>query len=87
AISVAASLAAVYLEAGWTVELCARGCRIPPGAGRSHEARIARAVALLPYASPDQAFAVLPPRVDSVLVVPRAVSAPGRPRTATVMDA
>jgi uncharacterized protein (DUF58 family) len=86
AISVAASLAAVYLEAGWTVELCARGCRIPPGAGRSHEARIARALALLAYASPELAFAVLPPRVDSVLVVPRAVSAAGRPSAATVMD-
>lgn len=86
AISVAASLAAVYLEAGWTVELCARGCRIPPGSGRSHEARIARALALLPYVSAEVAFAVLPPRVDSVLVVPRAVAAAGRPRAATVMD-
>jgi uncharacterized protein (DUF58 family) len=86
AISVAASLAAVYLEAGWTVELCARGCRVPPGAGRSQEARIARALALLAYASPGLAFAVLPPRVDSVLVVPRAVPAAGRPRAATVMD-
>jgi uncharacterized protein (DUF58 family) len=85
AISVAASLAAVYLEAGWTVELCARGCRIAPGAGKSHDARIARALALLPYVSDDTAFAVLPPRVDSVLVVPRAVPAAGRPRAATVM--
>jgi uncharacterized protein (DUF58 family) len=86
AISVAASLATVYLESGWTIELCARGTRIPPGAGKSHEARIARALALLPYASPDQAFAVLPPRVESVLVVPRAVAAGGRPKAAIVMD-
>ncbi|HEX3764970.1 MAG TPA: DUF58 domain-containing protein [Kofleriaceae bacterium] len=86
AISVAASLAAVYLEAGWTIELCARGCRIPPGAGRNQEARIARALALLPYAPLELAFAELPPRVDSVLVVPRAVAAPGRPRAATVRE-
>jgi len=86
AISVAASLVTVYLEAGWTVELCARGTRIPPGAGRSHEARIARALALLPYASPETAFAVLPPRVESVLVVPRAVAAIGRPKAAMVID-
>lgn len=86
AISVAASLATVYFEAGWTVELCARGSRIPAGAGKSHEARIARALALLPYASPEVAFAVLPSRVDSVLVVPREVAAAGRPKAATVMD-
>ncbi|HEU4729037.1 MAG TPA: DUF58 domain-containing protein [Kofleriaceae bacterium] len=86
AISVAASLAAVYLEAGWSVELCARGCHIPAGHGRLHEARIARALALLAYVSDEVAFAVLPPRVESVLVVPRAVTAGGRPSASTVMD-
>ncbi len=86
AISVAASLAAVYLEAGWTVELCARGCHIPAGHGRIHEARIARALALLAYVSDEVAFAVLPPRVESVLVVPRAVAAAGRPSASMVMD-
>jgi uncharacterized protein (DUF58 family) len=86
AISVAASLAAVYLEVGWTVELCARDCHVPAGAGRLHEARIARALALLPYVSDTVAFAVLPPRVESVLVIPRTVAAAGRPSAATVMD-
>jgi uncharacterized protein (DUF58 family) len=86
AISVAASLANVYLEAGWQVELCARGSRIPPGSGKVHEARVARALALLPYVTDEVAFAVLPPRVDSVLVIPRAVAAAGRPKAATVMD-
>jgi len=86
AISVAASLATTYLEAGWTVELCARGTRVPPGAGKSQQARIARALALLPYVSDDTAFTTLPPRVDSVLVVPREVPAAGRPKAATVMD-
>ena len=86
AISVAASLAAVYLEAGWTVELCARGCRVPSGSGKIQEARIARALALLPYVSDEVAFAVLPPRIESVLVVPRAVPAEGRPKAALVMD-
>jgi uncharacterized protein (DUF58 family) len=86
AIAVAASLAAVYLEAGWTVELCARGCHIPAGHGRVHEARIARALALLPYVGDDVAFAAIPPRVESVLVVPSAVPAAGRPQALTVMD-
>jgi uncharacterized protein (DUF58 family) len=86
AVSVAASLAAVYFELGWTVELCARGCHIPAGWGRIHEAKIARALALLPYVSDSIAFAVLPPRVDSVLVTPRSVPGAGRPRASTVMD-
>jgi uncharacterized protein (DUF58 family) len=85
AISVTASLAAAYLEAGWTVELCARGCHVPAGFGKVHHARIARALALLPYAADAVPLAALPPRVDSVLVVPRAVTAPGRPAAATVM--
>jgi len=86
AISVAASLAAVHLEVGWTVELCARGCHIPAGSGRLHEAKIARALALLPYVSDSVAFAALPPRVDSVLVIPRSIAAAGRPSASTVMD-
>ena len=86
AISVAASLAAAYLESGWTVELCARGCHIAAGWGRIHEAKISRALAMLPYVSDAVAFAALPPRVDSVLVIPRAVAAAGRPSASTVMD-
>jgi uncharacterized protein (DUF58 family) len=87
AISVAASLAAVYLEVGWSVELCARGAHVPPGQGRMHEAKIARALALLPYTGDDMPFASLPPRIESVLVVPRGVPAEGRPTAQTVMDA
>jgi len=86
AISVAASLAAVYLERGFSVELCARGCHVPAGTGRMHEARIARALALLPYVSDAVAFAVLSPRVESVLVIPRAFAAAGRPSASMVMD-
>jgi uncharacterized protein (DUF58 family) len=83
---VAASLAALYLDLGWTVELCARDCHVPAGHGRHHDARIARALALLPYTADTVAFAHLPPRVESVLVVPRAIAAAGRPITSTVMD-
>jgi uncharacterized protein (DUF58 family) len=86
AISVCASLAAVYLDLGWTVELCARGCHVPAGAGRLHDARIARTLAVLPYVSDAVAFAALPPRVESVLVIPRTVAAAGRPGASTVMD-
>ncbi|MCW5801660.1 MAG: DUF58 domain-containing protein [Deltaproteobacteria bacterium] len=87
AISVAASLAAAYLEVNWTVELCARDCHIPAGSGRMHEARIGRALALLPYASETTPFAAIPPRVESVLVTPRGVPAANRPSATTVMDA
>jgi uncharacterized protein (DUF58 family) len=87
AISVAASLAAAYLEVGWTVELAARGCHVPAGAGRPHEARISRALALLPYVGDDVPFAAVSPRVESVLVIPRGVPGGGRPATTTVMDA
>jgi uncharacterized protein (DUF58 family) len=87
AISVAASLAAAYLEVGWTVELAARGCHVPAGAGRPHEARIGRALALLPYASPGEPFAAIPARVESVLVIPRGVPGDGRPATTAVLDA
>jgi uncharacterized protein (DUF58 family) len=87
AISIAASLAAVYLESGWTVELVARGLHVAPGTGRMHEARIARELALLPYVGDDVAFAALPPRIESVLVQPRGVPARGRPGAQAVMEA
>ncbi len=86
AISVAASLAASYLEAGWTVELCARGTHVPAGTGRVHEAKVARALALLAYVSDDVAFAAIPPKVESVLITPRNVSASNRPAATTMMD-
>lgn len=87
AISVAASLAAAYLAVGWTVELAARGCHVPAGTGRQHEAKLGRALALLPYVSDEVPFAAIPPRVESVLVIPRGVPGGGRPATTTVMDA
>jgi uncharacterized protein (DUF58 family) len=86
AISVAASLAAVYLELGWTVELCARGCHVAAGSGRMHEAKIGRALALLPYVSDDVAFTPIPARVESVLVTGRGILAANRPQASTVMD-
>ncbi|MBA3396042.1 MAG: DUF58 domain-containing protein [Deltaproteobacteria bacterium] len=86
AISVAASLAAAYIEVGWSVELCARGTHIPAGVGRIHEAKIQRALALLAYVGDEIAFPMIPPRVESVLVTPRAVPAAGRPHATTVMD-
>jgi hypothetical protein len=87
AISIAASLAAAYLEVGWTVELVARGAHVPTGTGRAHEARIARALAILPYVGDEIPFAPLPKRIESVLVLPKGVVANGRPTAHTVMDA
>ncbi len=86
AISVASSLAATYLEAGWTVELVARGLHVPAGVGRMHEAKLSRALALLTYVGDDVELPALPKRVESVLVTPRAVAARGRPTANTVMD-
>lgn len=87
AISTAASLAAAYLEVGWTVELVARGTHVAAGMGRQHEARIGRALATLPYVADEVAFAPLPKKVESVLVTPKGVKANGRPSAHTVMDA
>jgi uncharacterized protein (DUF58 family) len=87
AISIAASLAAAYLEAGWTVELVARGAHVLPGTGRMHEAKIARELALLPYVGDDVAFTPMPARIESVLVQPAGVPAQGRPSAQRVMEA
>ncbi|MDQ3301310.1 MAG: hypothetical protein M3619_32410, partial [Myxococcota bacterium] len=59
---------------------------IPAGVGRIHEAKIQRALALLAYVGDEIAFPMIPPRVESVLVTPRAVPAAGRPHATTVMD-
>jgi len=87
AISVAASLSAAYLEVGWTVELVARDAHVAGGTGRMHEAKIARALALLPYASEDTPFTPMPKRIESVLVQPRGLAMANRPTAQTVMDA
>jgi hypothetical protein len=42
---------------------------------------------MLPYASDTVAFAHVPPRIESVLVVPRGVLSENRPTTTAVMDA
>jgi uncharacterized protein (DUF58 family) len=86
AISTAASLAASYLETGWTVELVARETHVPPGVGRMHEAKIGKALALLGYVSDELAFATIAPRVETVLIRPRGVDVIGRPRTSSVVD-
>jgi uncharacterized protein (DUF58 family) len=87
AISIAASLAAAYLEVGWTVELACRGCHVAGGTGRMHEAKIGRALALLPYVADSVPFAPIPPQVESVLVHPRGVAAANRPGASTVVEA
>jgi len=81
AISLAASLAAAYLGAGWAVRLVCRGAQVPFGVGPAQLARVLRVLALLPTASADQAFAGAPePHGENVLVVPRGVAAvQGRP--------
>jgi len=89
AVSLAASLASVYLEVGWSVELVARGVHVPSSAGRQHQARILRELALVPAVGDDAPFAIqVPPRVESVLVAPRGIAAGGRPpQVGRVMEA
>jgi uncharacterized protein (DUF58 family) len=79
AVSRAASVAAGYLDAGWTVQVIARGEEVPPGAGRPQLARVLRMLALLPTVGDDVPFERFDVRVDSVLVAPRGVAAAGRP--------
>jgi uncharacterized protein (DUF58 family) len=87
AISIAASLATTYLEAGWTVELAARGAHVPGGLGRVHESKILRALAVLAYADPSEPFAAITPRVETVLVAPRGAVTPGRPVATQMVEA
>jgi uncharacterized protein (DUF58 family) len=89
AISLAASLAIAYLDAGWSVELIARGLHVPSSAGKPQAARILKELALLPTVDPEETFATpLPPRVESVVVLPRGVVVGGRPSNAArVMEA
>ena len=87
AVSIAASLATVYLEAGWTVELAARGAHVPGGQGKMHETKILRALAMLAYADPSEPFAATSPRVETVLVLPRGTAAGGRPTATQVVEA
>ncbi len=79
AISHAASRAVAYLGRGWSVALCARGLVVPAGAGRAHEARLLRALALLETTGTDVPLPTPAPRAESVLVLPRegAAGAPG----------
>jgi uncharacterized protein (DUF58 family) len=87
-ISVAASLCTVYLEAGWTVELVARGAHVPGSNGRSQQARILRELALLPAVGDDAPFTIaVGARVESVLIAPRGIAAAGRPSAGRVMEA
>ncbi|HRC57723.1 MAG TPA: DUF58 domain-containing protein, partial [Kofleriaceae bacterium] len=87
AIAVASSLCASYLAAGYVVELVARGLRLTADAGRGQEARIARALALLPAVSSEVEFSgTVSVKRDSVLVAPLGVPACPRPEAATVME-
>ena len=87
AISRAASLAAAYLEAGWTVQVVARGEEVPAAAGRAQLARVLRMLALLPTVADDVAFARFDGRADSVLVAPAGLDLGNRPpRVGKVLD-
>lgn len=87
AVSVTSSLCSSYLAAGYQVELIARGVTVPADSGRAHEARLSKALALLPTVSSDVELPAVSPKRDSVLVLPAGVMQPGRPITSTVMEA
>jgi uncharacterized protein (DUF58 family) len=88
AVCVASSLCASYLAAGYLVELVARGAVIPADSGRIHEARIAKAMALLPTVSAEVPFAAkISPQRDSVLVIPQGVPGTDRPAVTSVLEA
>ena len=86
AITMAASLTSAYLEAGWAVELVARGAHVPMSAGKPQLTRVLRELALLPAVTDDVALPALDPRNDRVLVVPRDVTAAGRPAADHVLE-
>jgi uncharacterized protein (DUF58 family) len=88
AVATAHSLAAMYIEQNWSVELVARGCHIRPGQGRMHFANIGRALATLQAAAIDTPFAAsVALRSESVLIVPRGADNHHRPATGAVIEA
>jgi uncharacterized protein (DUF58 family) len=91
AIATAWSLAARYLDEQWSVQIITRGCHVPFGQGRMQQQRIAHALASLPNTLASVGFTgVVPPRQDSVLIVPNAVvwphDPPARPSTGSVIS-
>ncbi len=79
AVTMTASLASAYLEAGWAVALVARGAAVPMSAGKAQLTRILRELALLPAVTDDVPLPALDPRNDRVLLSPLGVAAAGRP--------
>jgi uncharacterized protein (DUF58 family) len=78
AVSLAASLAAVYVAAGWSVRLICRGAQVPFGVGPPQLLRILKVLALLPTVGPEVGFAgVVEPQGESVLVIPSGVTEVG----------
>ena len=89
AIKTAASLAATYLKAGYSIRLVARGDSVPFGAGDAQLDRVLCALALLPNASLSgpSPFADRPnPRGHNLLVCPPGVEAPDRPRACQAVE-
>jgi len=89
AISLCASLAQAYLERGYSLRLIGRGTLLPFASGEMQIQRVLRALALLETKTDEEPFtAEIAPRSESVLVVPRGISAALRPgRAGHVMEA
>lgn len=88
AVSLAASLAAAYLELGWSVQVVARGDEVPLGNGRAQLSRVLRMLALLPTVAEDLPFERFDARTDSVLVAARGPALGNRPpRVGQVVEA
>jgi uncharacterized protein (DUF58 family) len=84
AVSVAASLAADYLERGYAVRVVTRGEAVPWLQGSGQLPRLLRALALLPATTPDAPFAARPDGVaDPIFVVRRGT----RPTSGRVIEA
>lgn len=80
AISMAASLAASFLQRGYAVRLIARGATVPTGVGPTQLTRILRALALLTTVGPDAPFsASAEPGAENLLVARRGHGGQGRP--------
>lgn len=80
AISLCASLAQAYLERGYALRLIARGQLLPFASGEMQTQRVMRSLALLPTVDEEVPFAaIVAPRSQAVLVVPKGITARQRP--------
>jgi uncharacterized protein (DUF58 family) len=75
AVSHAASLAAHYIQRGYSVRLLTRTVSVPAGSGESHLSRLLRALALIEFTTEKRPLPLHPAALESIYVSTRGATA------------